>query len=179
MACQGIFLRLFFPFNGLSFVLGNPVAESAAYVQAGKGVDAFSTSAVLYGKLEVCSPGGIVLLVKRDYAAVRKNDRVWRCFQTDPGILLYYLVFAKEGPVDHDGELVAVAAFIHAGLEKEVVVTVVDEGNFHIPLMQLDFPILGTLDTVFEISATLDFPAVVNLAAGLQKETGGEECHGG
>ena len=172
-------MRLFFPFNGLSFVLGNPVAKTTVYMQAGKGVDAFSASAVLYGQLEVCGPGRIVLLVKRDDAAVCKNDRVWRCFQADPGILLYHLVFAKERPVDHDGELVAVVAFIHASLEKEVVVSVVDEGNFHITLVQFDFPILGALDTVLEVSAALDFPTIVNLAAGLQKETGGEECHGG
>lgn len=148
-------------------------------------VIARSAAAILEIKLNVGCPEGILdNFVKMDVAAVFNKG----CFFIDglahPGNLLvvsvddsrgYGLDFpACGGPVYHDGELIASVAFVELGLEIEIMTAILR--YIAIFTVQLNGVFFAAVDGILEVSATLDFPTVVNVAATGQCERQG--AHG-
>ena len=146
-------------------------------MQPGERFLAVSAPAVQRVQGKVRRPGGIVLLVEVDGTAVGENLGPFRIFDDNPGILpLYGGVIAQGGPVHHDRELVAAAAFLGARLQVQVMVAVVDERDFDVVRIELDGVALPAIDLVLDVASALHFPTVVDAAAGDKPE---RQCHGG
>jgi hypothetical protein len=71
----------------------------------------------------------------------------------------------------HHRDLVASLAFFDVGAEVEVIVAIVDvEGWLHVVLGEFYGVRALAVERVFEVAASLDFPAAVDVATGEQRE---------
>ena len=122
---------------------------------------AVACSAVLKVQVYVGSPHGVIFLVEMDYVAVPREERFFGLFRNHPAVVGVCVVVAQLVAVHDDGELVPAAALVHLRQYLEKAPPVI--GNDDIVCFEFDGVGLPPIYRVFEVSASLDFPAVVNL----------------
>ena len=140
---------------------------------------------VLELQIERRRPLGIVFLVYCGVIVVADKDRFGGCLDLEPGVACHDCIFTELGLVDHDVHLVLAFAAFNRNFNQQVMVIVPDIGNFDVVSLQFLRDFLTAIDAVLEVTAALDFPAVVDAAASGQacyrcaKNDGGgssEEC---
>ena len=134
-------------------------------VDGGEAVDAFSLPAIFEVQVDVRCPLGVVFLVDGHVAAVASDKRFGGAFYLNPSICRNDSVFAELRVVHHDVHLVFAIAAVHRDFNQEVMVAVADEGDFYVFTFQFLRDFVLAVDGVFEKSAALDFPTVVDAAA--------------
>ena len=149
-------------------VLCYPVLQSSFERYWGEAVVAYSLPTVLELQIERRRPLGIVFLVYCGVIVVADKECSRRCLDLEPGVVCDDCVFSELGLVDHDVHLVFAFTVFYGYFNEQVMVVVPDIGDFHVVTLQFLCDFLTVIDTVLEVTAALDFPAVVDAATGSQ-----------
>lgn len=148
--------------SSLLIILRDPVAQSPFDMQGRVVVFATSGPAILKIEIDVgCPCGVVVLLVKMDDIAVSHEVAFFGIFCNHPTVVGVGVVVTQLGAVHENGKLVPATTFFHLGLYLEKTAAVI--GADDIICIEFDGVGLASVDGVFQVSASLDFPTVVDL----------------
>lgn len=75
------------------------------------------------------------------------------------------MVVPEDGLVYHDAELIPMVTFFALGGDEQVVMLIVDEGNFYILFPQVYGSVISVVDLVFYKTAAFYFPAIIDVPA--------------